>query len=113
MEDLLLEVLESFEYPVYRQGSMSDSDTYPDTFLTFWNNESVDHSHYSDSEYGTVWDFDVNVYSNNPSLTYSLLLEIRSALKQSGWIVPGKGYDVTSDEETHTGRGINALFLEI
>ena len=31
MEDALLEILESFKYPVYRQGSMSDKEKYPES----------------------------------------------------------------------------------
>ncbi len=27
--------------------------------------------------------------------------------------MPSRGYDVTSDEPTHTGRGIEASFLQI
>ena len=62
MEDALITILESFNYPVFRQGSMSDDDAYPETFITFWNNDSPDHSHYDNSEYGTDWDFNVYVF---------------------------------------------------
>lgn len=113
MEDNLIQILESLGYPVFRQGSMSDEDSYPETFFTFWNNESVDHSHYDNSEYGTAWDFDVNVYSDDPTLTYSVLEEARLLLKAAGWIISGKGYDIASDEATHTGRGMNAQYLQI
>ena len=112
MEDALILILESFKYEVFRQGSMSDDDAYPETFITFWNNDSPDHSHYDNDNYGTAWDFDVNVYSTDPSVTYSLLSEIRSALKAQKWIPTSQGYDVASDEPTHTGRGINVLYLE-
>lgn len=112
MEDNLIEILSSFGYEVFRQGSMSDDEEYPETFFTFWNNDSPDHAHYDNSEYGTAWDFDVNVYSTNPAFTYSLLADARIALKAAGWTISGKGYDVASDEPTHTGRGINALYLE-
>lgn len=112
MEDNLIQILESLGYPVYRQGSMSDEDSYPETFFTFWNNESLDHAHYDNSDYGTSWNFDVNVYSSDPSLTYSVLNEARALLKAAGWIISGKGYDIASDEATHTGRGMNAQYLE-
>lgn len=112
MEDNLINILSSFGYPVYRQGSMSDDEAYPDTFITFWNTDSPDHSHYDNSEYGTVWDFNIYVYSNDPTLTYSVLTDARAALKAARWIVRGKGYDVQSDEETHTGRGLEVIFLE-
>lgn len=112
MEDALITILESFKYEVYRQGSMSDDQSYPETFITFWNNDSPDHAHYDNTDYGTSWDFDVNVYSTDPSITYSLLDEIRSALKAENWIPTSRGYDVASDEPTHTGRGMNVLYLE-
>lgn len=113
MEDALITILESFNYPVFRQGSMSDDDAYPATFITFWNNGSPDHTHYDNSEYGTEWDFNVYVYSSDPARTYSLLDEIRAELKTNGWIPTSKGFDVASDEPTHTGRGIECLYLQV
>ena len=112
MIDELIAILDLFSYPVYRQGSMSDDETYPETFITFWNNDSPDHAHYNNGTYGTAWSYTVNVYSSNPETVYSLLDSIREALKAAGWIVPGKGYDVQSDEATHTGRGTECLYLE-
>lgn len=112
MEDRLIEILESFGYPVYRQGSMSDDEEYPTTFFTFWNNDSPNHSHYDNDEYGTAWDFNIFVYSSDPVMTYSLLIDARNALKADGWITPSKGFDAESDEKSHTGRGLNVLFLE-
>lgn len=113
MEDELIELLSSFGYPVRRQGSFSDSEQYPDSFFTFWNNDSPDHAHYDDAEYGTDWEFDVNFYSTDPEKTYSVLMNARILLKQNKWIVPSKGYDVRSDEPTHTGRGMQVLFLKV
>lgn len=113
MEDALITILESFKVPVYRQGSMSADEVYPETFITFWNSGSQDHSHYDNEEYGTEWDFNVYVYSSIPSTAYSLLADIRAALKTAGWIPTSKGYDVASDEATHIGKGIDVLYLEI
>lgn len=112
MEDALITILETFKVPVYRQGSMSNDTAYPETFITFWNNNSPDHAHYDNLDYGTDWDFNVFVYSSDPSVVYSLLSEIRSALKDAGWIPTSKGFDVASDEATHTGRAIQFLFAE-
>lgn len=112
MEDQLIEILSTFGYPVIRQGSLSDEENYPDHFFTFWNNDSSDHSHYNNTEYGTVWDFDVNFYSIDPETTYSILSQAKAALKAVGWIISGQGYDVASDEPTHTGRGMNAIYLQ-
>lgn len=112
MEDALITILESFKYPVYRQGSMSNDTAYPATFITFWNNDSPDHAHYDNTEYGTNWDYNVYVYSSDPSLPYSLMSDIRTALKAAGWIVTSKGFDVASDEATHTGRAIECIYME-
>lgn len=112
MEDNLIQILETLGYPVFRQGSMSDEEVYPSTFLTFWNNNSPNHAHYNNNEYGTDWDFNIFVYSKDPSKTYSVLLEARNALKEAGWITPSKGFDVASDEATHTGRGLEVFYLE-
>jgi hypothetical protein len=112
MEDNLIQILETLGFPVFRQGSMSDEEVYPSTFLTFWNNNSPNHAHYNNNEYGTDWDFNIFVYSEDPSKTYSVLLEARNALKEAGWITPSKGFDVASDEATHTGRGLEVFYLE-
>lgn len=92
---------------------MSNDEVYPPTFVTFWNNASPDHAHYNNSEYGSAWDYTVFVYSSDPSLVYSVLMDIRTALKNAGWVVPSKGFDVASDEATHTGRALEVFFLEI
>lgn len=112
MEDKLIEILETFGYPVVRQGSLGPDEEYPDSFFTFWNNDSPDHAHYDNAEYGTEWDFDVNFYSIDPEKTYQVLADARIKLKQNKWIIPGKGYDVASDEVTHTGRGMRVFYLE-
>lgn len=113
MVDSLIEILETLDYPVYRQGSMSNDESYPETFITFWNSESPDHSHYDNTDYGTEWVFNVYVYSADPEITYSALADIRTALKGAGWVVPSSGYDVQSDIKTHTGRGLEVAYLEI
>ncbi len=112
MEDALISILESLKYPVYRQGSLSEGDEYPDTFFTFWNTGSPDHAHYDNEEYGTEWSFGVYIYSIDPETAYTALASARSALKSAGWIVPSKGFDVGSDEDTHIGRGLYVIYKE-
>ena len=112
MEDQLIELLSSLGYEVYRQGSITQGQRYPDHFFTFWNTDSPDHAYYDNTDYKTDWAFDVNFYSVDPELTYSVLSDARVLLKQNHWIVPSKGYDVASDEATHTGRGMQVLYLE-
>ena len=107
----LIELLSSFGYGVYRQGSFSENDKYPESFFTYWNTGTPDHAHYDDADYLGEWEFDINFYSIDPELTYKIMSDARILLKQNKWIVPSRGYDVYSDEPTHTGRGMQAIFL--
>lgn len=113
MEDNLISILESLGFPVLRQGSLTEDEPYPDNFFTFWNNDSPDHAHYNNNDYGTAWAYNVNFYSIDPENTYNVLATARATLKAAGWIVQGKGYDVPSDEATHTGRGMEVYYLEV
>ena len=110
---LLINTLtEEFNLPVIQQGSMSMDEDYPESFFTFWNNTTTDAAFYDDTETETIWDFDLNYYSDDPTSVNTILLEAKTLLKGVGFIVDGSGYDVMSDEKTHTGRGINLLFIE-
>lgn len=112
MEDLLIEVLSSFGYPVRLQGSLAEDEKYPNDFFTFWNNNSNSQSFYDNDESTIVYDYDVNFYSNNPENVYTKLREAKKLLKQNGFTVSGDGYSVGSDEPTHDGRGMNVLYLQ-
>ena len=111
MEDLLIEILESFGYPVMLQGSMSADEKYPNHFFTFWNNSSYDGSYYDNEEHSTVYNYSINFYSIDPALVYTKLREAKTELKKRGFIVSGDGHSVDSDEPTHDGRGIEAIFI--
>lgn len=112
MKDKLINVLETFGYPVRLQGSLREDEPYPASFFTFWNGETYDGAHYDNDAIAYVWAFDVNFYSNDPALVNSVLREARDLLKQNGFITSGIGFDVPSDEPTHTGRGMNILIIE-
>lgn len=111
IEDTLINLLETFNVPVIRQGSLAPDQAYPDTFFTFWNNDESEHSAYDNETANVDYDFDVNVYSTNPGTAYSLIKQSRELLKQNGWIIATRGYDVSSDEITHVGRGMEVLYL--
>lgn len=111
MEDLLISILETYDIPVYRQGSLGDN-PYPPKFFTFWNNTSYDGSHYDNKPISIIGDFDVNYYSDDPDDTYTTHRGAIALLKEAGFIISGDGYDMVSDEVTHTGRGVNALFMK-
>lgn len=112
MEDNLIELLEKFGYPVIRQGSLAKDAPYPPTFFTFWNNGEFEHSAYNNVTMFITYDFDVNVYADDPGKVYELLNSARSLLKNNGYHTPDRGHDVGSDTETHTGRGMNVTYLQ-
>lgn len=111
MEDLLIDVLSTFGYPVILQGSMLPDEPYPDHFFTFWNNDSYS-NYYDNTASHTIYDYDVNFYSIDPEAVYSKLREAKLKLKEAGFIVVGDGYAVGSDEPTHDGRGINVMGIK-
>ena len=111
MEDKLIELLNTFKYPVIRQGSLTENEPYPDTFFTFWNNDEYEETAYDNKTASVVYDFDVNVYSTDPEKAYSLLRDARTLLKNNGFTPMSRGYDVMSDEKTHVGRGMNVITL--
>ncbi len=113
MKDKLIAVLEALKYPVYLQGSLDPDKGYPEAFFTFWNSSTPDRSHYDNKTIDWVWNFDVNFYATDPDLVNSVLLEAAEDLKKDGFIITsGKGFDLFSDEITHTGRGISVAIIE-
>ena len=112
MEDLLIGILEGLGYPVRKQGSLLPDEPYPDSFFTFWNDSADGDSYYSNNEWTIVWAYSLNFYSTDPLLVSSKLLEAKNLLVKAGWVVSGAGYDVPSDEDTHTGRGISLLYRQ-
>lgn len=112
VKQLLIDTLEQFGYPIILQGSLSNEEEYPEDFFTFFNNDSSSAAFFDNEETQTIWDFDLNFYSSSPESVNATLLQAKSLLKAKGFIIDGKGYDVLSDEPTHTGRGINLIYIE-
>lgn len=112
MEDLLISVLETLGYPVRLQGSLLPDESYPDHFFTYWNDSADGTGFYSNDETVILWQYSLNFYSIDPLLVNSKLIEAKKLLKVAGFTVSGAGYDVGSDEPTHTGRGITVLYRQ-
>ena len=112
MEDLLISTLEALGYPVKLQGSLLSDEPYPDSFFTYWNDSADGDSFYSNDEGAILWSYSLNFYSNDPLLVNTKLVEAKRLLRNAGFIVSGAGYDVPSDEPTHTGRGISLLYRQ-
>jgi hypothetical protein len=110
--DNLINELSKLGYPVKKQGSLLPDEAYPDHFFTYWNNSADGDSYYCNDESAVIWNYSINFYSVDELLVDSKLLEAKKLLKDAGFVVTGAGYDVASDEVTHSGRGIIALYRE-
>lgn len=112
MKQKLIEELEKFGYPVFLQGTLNADEAYPNSFITFFTDDTQDGSHYDNETASYVWYFAVIFYSNDPALVNSKPEEIRKALKAAGFIPQGKGQDILSDEKTHTGWAMDFIYQE-
>ena len=112
MKQELIDLLNTFGYPVRLQGSLAPNEAYPQSFFTYWNDDTTDGSHYDNDAINYIWNFTIYFYSTNPTLVNTVLLQAKTLLKSNGWIMSGKGYDVPSDESTHTGRGLDVIYIE-
>ncbi len=112
MKDLLIKTLNKLDYPIYLQGTLGEDEPYPESFFTFKNIETFGNEFYDNNEHSYIWEFIVAFYSSDSNLVNTKLLEAKKQLKKEGFIVSGKGYDVASDEATHTGRAIIVKIIE-
>lgn len=110
MEDLLIDTLATFGLPVILQGSMSPEEQYPESFFTYWENEGDDLAHYDNETTAEKYNYDVNFYSSNPELVYTMLRKAKEKLESNNFLIRGNGHSVLSDEKTHIGRGMTVLY---
>ena len=112
MDKLLIDTLEPLGYPVKLQGSLLPKERYPKHFFTYWNDSADGSGFYSNEEGAIVWAYSLNFYSVDSLLVNSMLLTVKTLLKEAGFTVTGAGYSVASDEQSHTGRGITVLYRQ-
>lgn len=103
MKELLIQILETFGYPVFLHGTLGEDEPFPSTFFTFITLDSPDAFTFDDEPTHTAWVYQVVLYSNDPELLETLAAQSRTALKAAGFIPQGKGIDIPSEEPTHTG----------
>lgn len=98
---------------VYLQGTLTEDEDYPESFITFWTDFTDDNSFYDDNVHAVDWNFSVIFYSSSPALVGTKPDEIRAALKAAGFIPQGKGQDIPSDRPSHTGWAMEYIYKEI
>ena len=112
MKTLLIETLEKLGYDVIQQGTLADDAPIPDSFITFLTVDCQDNTHFDNEPSTFQWRFQVAFYSINPLLVASVPVEIRNMLKNAGFIPIGKGRDLPSAIDTHTGWVSDYYYLE-
>ncbi len=112
MEDLLIETLAEFGFPVKLQGSFHESKEYPESFFTFWNSSSRETDFYDNKHTACEYEYDVNFYSSSHDKLYTILESAAEKLKAAGFIITDTGHSVASDKSSHTGRGIEVIYVK-
>lgn len=113
MKDLLITTLETIcPNKVFLQGTLSEDIGYPDSFITVWTNYTAGDEFFDNGTTAYEWQFSVIYYSNDPSSVQTFPPTIISTLKNVGFIPQGKGFDIASDVETHTGWAMDFYIKE-
>ena len=79
MKQILLNVLETFGYPVFLQGTLGENEPFPAAFFTFQTMLSSDISFDNVDKYA-VYGFQVFFYANDPHTVESVATQSRAAL---------------------------------
>lgn len=112
MKAELWRLLETLGYEVYEQGSFTDEKDYPQNFFTIWNDDTQGNNHYDNKENEIIWYFTIYFYSTSPLLTVEAIKQAKELLQKNKWIVPGMGHDINSASKSHSGRMIEATYIE-
>ena len=108
----LYEVLESFNYPVFVQGTMGEDEQYPANFFTYWIYDSLGNTYYDNTSHSTDWSVNVIFYTNDITLFNTVIPSLIEELEKNDFLIDGKGFMTASDEVSHVGWIIEALYPE-
>lgn len=111
MKQQLIDILESFGFPVFLHGSLGEDEPFPPSFFTFQIIDSPDEYPFDNDPTITAWEYQIIFYSSDPHNVEQYAAQSRAALKAAGFIPQGKGRDIPSDEPTHTGWICNYYFM--
>lgn len=111
VKQTLIELLETFGYPVSLQGSYEEGSKLPKSFFTFWNYET--NLKFVDNDIqATEYVYRVYFYSKDPMLTNSVLINTRKLLMNNNFHCTGD-YDIDSGEAKYTAREMEVRYLQI
>ena len=103
-------ILESFDLPIFLQGSMSECAKYPKLFITYFLPIIDDILHVDNNSFLSQYIVEVAVYGNNIDKVDETVNAIKTKFKENyfNFVI---AVDVASDTQTHTG--IMQRFIKI
>lgn len=109
----LIMIFQEMGYPYsWLMHTMPRNQEYPDSFFTFMVIDAPFTAQYDNKPNAVVWAFWIGFYSNDRLKVEAVPKELAKRLRAAGWVVPGLGEDVPSDEPTHTGWRITAYYVQ-
>jgi hypothetical protein len=113
VKENLISILETFcPNNVFLQGTINPNVKYPDTFCTFFIQDSDCDAFYDDNPHCVNWSGAVMIYSTNPETIVSILSNVITSMRKNGFIPQGCGNDIPTYVETHTGWAIDFIYKE-
>lgn len=110
MKQTLIDILETFGYPVSLQGSYEEGDELPESFITFWNYET--NLRFIDNEIqATEYVYRVYFYSTDPITVNSLPSKVRNSLMKNNFHCSGD-YDLDSEVDKYLAREMEVRYLQ-
>ncbi len=104
MTDKLIEILESFGYPVRLRTYLLGTDTMPETLITYEETASEDGRVYDNSEHAVKWSYTVTIISTNPQTTLTVAKDLKKKLKGTDFTMQGLGTGFSADGTGYVGR---------
>lgn len=116
MWEKLEKVLTKFEeqegLPYYRQGSLTEGEELPSSFITFWNSSTPESAFYDNDPHSAIWTWQIYIYTNDPSKLYTLADSFLELAREEGFVRQGKANDIASSIESYVGRFFTLKFIE-
>lgn len=110
MKQLLIELLQTFGYPVGLQGSYEEGQDLPETFITFWNYET--NLRYYDNDVKMIeYVYRVYAYSSDPEIVNDLLGKVRKLLLNNNFFCSGD-FDIESGKDDYDAREMEVRYLK-
>ena len=107
----IFKLLNSLNYPVFMQGSMSTDFPYPDRFITYYWFSSADIWRFNNEATATTYTCQVTIYAALPSLMDEVLAKVIDLLLKNGYTKSDGGRMVPSDEPSHIGWSIDFNYI--